>query len=202
MARKTFISYKFSEAQAIRDSILNALGDDATYYQGETSESPDLADATTDYIKKVLADMMYDTSVTIVVVSPRARESKWIDWEIEYSLKEISRQDRTSKTNGVVGVIQKAGGGYEWLASSTVNGDGCSVRFIDDSWLYDIISSNRYNKLTAEYACTRCRTFDPLVGSYISLINEEEFLGDPDRYIENAFDKAENANDYRLVKQR
>ena len=41
MAHKTFISYKYSEAQNLRDRIIKALGDDASYYQGETSESPD-----------------------------------------------------------------------------------------------------------------------------------------------------------------
>jgi hypothetical protein len=42
------------------------------------------------------------------------KESKWIDWEIEYCLKNITRKDRTSHTNGVVGVIMKYKGGYEW----------------------------------------------------------------------------------------
>ena len=38
MAHKTFISYKWSEAQDLRDDIITALGEDATYYKGETSE--------------------------------------------------------------------------------------------------------------------------------------------------------------------
>ncbi|MFQ6614885.1 MAG: TIR domain-containing protein, partial [Fidelibacterota bacterium] len=113
MARKTFISYKYSEAQDLRDEIIKALGDDAIYYQGETSDSPDLTDTSTENIKKKLTDMMYNTSVTIVVISPNMIKSKWIDWEIEYSLKEITRKDRKSKTNGVVGVIQKVNGGYD-----------------------------------------------------------------------------------------
>lgn len=33
MAHKTFISYKYSEAQALRDRIIVALGEDATYYK-------------------------------------------------------------------------------------------------------------------------------------------------------------------------
>lgn len=41
MAHKTFISYKYSEAKNLRDDIIDALGDDATYYKGETSDSPD-----------------------------------------------------------------------------------------------------------------------------------------------------------------
>ena len=139
MARKTFISYKYSEAQGLRDKILKALGDNTTYYQGETADSPDLTDTSTENIKKNLTDMMYDTSVTIVVISPNMKESNWIDWEIEYSLKEITRKDRTSKTNGVVGVIQKVNGGYDWLVTKTKKDDGCIVRTIDDSKLYDII---------------------------------------------------------------
>ena len=44
MVHKTFISYKYSEARNLRDDIIEALGDDATYYKGETSDSPDLTD--------------------------------------------------------------------------------------------------------------------------------------------------------------
>ena len=39
MAHKTFISYKWSEAQQLRDDIIDALGEDASYYKGETSDS-------------------------------------------------------------------------------------------------------------------------------------------------------------------
>lgn len=115
MAHKTFISYKYSEARDLRDAIIDSLGDDATYYKGETSDSPDLTDTTTENIKKVLRDKMYDTSVTIVIISPNMKKSKWIDWEIEYSLKSTTRKGRKSHTNGVVGVIMKYDGGYDWF---------------------------------------------------------------------------------------
>ena len=126
MAHKTFISYKYSEARDLRDRIIDALGDDATYYKGETSDSPDLTDTSTENIKKNLRNMMYDTSVTIVIISPNMKNSKWIDWEIEYCLKSITRKDRTSHTNGVVGVIMKYNGGYSWFKSTNHNDDGCS----------------------------------------------------------------------------
>ena len=95
MAHKTFISYKYSEAQELRDRIIEAMGDDASFYQGETSDSPDLTDTSTENIKRALRDMMYDTSVTIVIISPNMKQSKWIDWEIKYCLKKITRKDRT-----------------------------------------------------------------------------------------------------------
>lgn len=202
MARKTFISYKHSEAQDLRDEIIDALGDDATYYQGETVESPDLTDTSTENIKKNLTDMMYGTSVLIVVVSPNTKESKWIDWEIEYSLKEISRMDRTSKTNGVVGVIQKVNGGYDWLVTKSEKDDGCTVRTIDDSRLYKIINENRYNRNDKTYACDHCKSYSQLDGSYVSLIDEVDFMSDPAKYIENAYEKSEKAEEFDLSKQR
>lgn len=202
MARKTFISYKYSEAQDLRDRILSSLGDDASFYQGETADSPDLTDTTAENIKSNLTDMMHNTSVTIVVVSPSITASKWIDWEIEYCLKEISRQGRTSKTNGVVGVIQKVNGGYDWLITRNKKYDGCTVRSINDSKLYDIINNNRYKRDNHAYACDTCKTYSQLDGSYISLIDEGDFLSDPDKYIENAYQKSEVADEFDLTKQR
>ena len=202
MSRKTFISYKYSEAQDLRDEIIEALGEDASYYQGETADSPDLTDTSTDNIKSILTDMMYNTSVTIVVVSPQVSASKWIDWEIEYCLKEISRQGRSSKTNGVVGVIQEVSGGYDWLVTRKTNQDGCTVRSIDDGPLYDIITKNRCNRVEKEYTCQQCKCISQLDGSYIALIDEAEFLKDADRYIENAFEKSEDTDAFVLTKQR
>jgi hypothetical protein len=202
MARKTFVSYKYSEARDLRDAIIDALGDDATYYQGETSESPDLTDTSTENIKRNLRDMIYDTSVTIVVISPHVNNSKWIDWEIEYSLKEITREDRTSRTNGLVGVIMKCNGGYDWIVSHSSYDDGCKPRLIDDSKLYPIIKNNRFNLHPPVYTCEHCKTVDSLSGSYISLIEEGEFLKDPSKYIENAYDKSTRLDDYKICKTR
>ena len=202
MARKTFISYKYSEAQDLRDDIIEALGEDATYYQGETSHSPDLTDESTELIRKNLTDMMYVTSVTIVIISPNLTKSNWIDWEIEYCLKEYSRKGRTSKTNGVVGVIQKCDGGYSWLVTNATKPDGCSLRQYDTSKLYPIINNNRYKRNGQGYACNTCKSHDQLHGSYISLIDESDFLADPAKYIEDAHQKSENAEDFDLTKQR
>lgn len=200
MARKTFISYKYSESRETRDQIIKALGIDARYYKGETSDSPDRTDTNTETIKHHLKKMIYDTTVTIVIISPNMKQSKWISWEIEYSLKEVSREDKTSKSNGIVGVIQKNYGGYDWILNTSTNVDGCSVRNIDNNKLYDIISKNRFNLKTPIYSCEHCQTVDALSGSYISLITEEIFLSNPNKYIENAYDKSKKIDDFNLVK--
>lgn len=203
MARKTFISYKYSEAQDLRDEILKSLGDDAVYYQGETSDSADLTDTTTDNIKNNLKDMMFNTSVTIVIISPSIKQSKWIDWEIEYCLKRIKRKDRTSQTNGVVGVIQKVNGSYDWFKALNTQSDGCTSSSYSETLVYDIISKNRYNQNPKVYSCDTCKTINALTGSYISYIREEDFLKNPDKYIENAFEKSEKEDDgYDITREK
>ena len=203
MAHKTFISYKYSEARDLRDKIIDALGEDATFYQGETSDSPDLTDTTTENIKRHLRDMMYDTSVTIVILSPDMRKSKWIDWEIEYCLKDNTRKNRTSHNNGVVAVIQKVNGGYSWFKTPSTNCHGDETFSYQMSKIFDIIAKNHFNSKPEQWHCSKCQTYDPLNGSYIAFIEEDEFLGCPGYYIDNAYDKSENdAAGYELTKTR
>ena len=157
------------------------------------------------YIHKLenLKDMMYDTSVTIVIISPNMKKSEWIDWEIEYCLKNITRKNRTSHTNGVVGVIMKHNGGYSWFKHSNQNEDGCLYISYDETKIYDIINNNRFNQNPKVYSCTKCKTVNALTGSYIAYVTEEDFLSDPNKYINNAYDKSENdALGYDLVKTR
>ena len=203
MAHKTFISYKYSEAQKLRDDIITALGGDASYYKGETSDSPDLTDTSTENIKNNLKKKMYDTSVTIVIISPNMKKSKWIDWEIEYCLKNITRKNRTSHTNGVVGVIMKYNGGYNWFKTTVTNNDGCSSSSYKENLVYDIINNNRFNQNPKVYSCNVCKTVNALSGSYIAYVEEEDFLANPSKYIDNAYEKSENdASGYDLAKTR
>lgn len=202
MAHKTFISYKYSEAQGLRDDIIDALGENASYYQGETSESPDLTDYTTATIREHLKDMIFGTTVTIVIISPNMTESEWIDWEIEYSLREYSRNGKKSKSNGIVGVVMKVNGSYDWLRSTTTHADGHTSTNNDTSKMYKIINDNRFNENPKVYSCSKCKTVDRLSGSYISLIPEEEFLADPDYFIENAYQKCQSVDKYIISKTR
>ena len=192
MAHKTFISYKYSEAQDLRGRIIAAMGDDASYYMGETSDSPDLADTSTENIKKHLCDMMYNTSVTIVIISSHIKESKWIDWEIEYSLSRNTRKGRTSHRKGVVGVIQKVDGGYDWFRYTIKHPDGhVTTNYYTDK-VYGIINNNRFNQVPKVYHCEECKSIDAMTGSYISFVDEESFLANIDKYIDNAYDKSED----------
>ncbi len=202
MAHKTFISYKYDEARDVRDRIIDALGADATYYRGEDGYSQDMSSLKAESIKEYLKGMLFDTSVTIVVISPRMKQSNWIDWEIEYSLREYERNGIKSHTNGIVGVIMKYAGGYDWIRSVSSNADGCRPASYSEYYLYDIIINNRFNQNPVEYTCNQCKTVDALTGSYISFVKEEDFLLSPSVYIDNAFDKSKNLWNYDICKTR
>lgn len=186
MAHKTFISYKYSESRKLRDEIIAALGEDATYYKGETVDSKDMTDLKRKTIEKNLSDMMYDTSVTIVILSPNMRESDWIEWEISYCLKKITRKGRTSQRNGVVAVIKKVGGNYSWFKFFDEDGH---IKYHMDK-IQDIIQKNHFNSNPP--IKTSKGSYDWLNGSYITFVEEDEFLSNPTKYIDNAYEKSEN----------
>ena len=69
--------------------------------------------------------------------------------------------------------------------------------------VYDIVNNNRFNQNPKVYSCDTCKTVDALSGSYIAYVEEEDFLKNPTKYIDNAYDKSENdASGYDLVKTR
>ena len=167
------------------------MGNDAIYYRGETSDSPDLTDRITETIRRNLANMIYDTSVIIVIVSPNMRFSKRMEWEIKYALREQSRDGRTSHTNGVICVVQKND-----LASIFYSYDGyawAKNKFGWDNWkLFDIINNNRNNKKwNAPYY---------FYSNYIDIVTEDEFLRNPSKYIEDAYNKSKNIEFYDIKK--
>lgn len=184
MAHKTFVSYKYSESRELRDRIIKALGKDAIYYKGENGDSKDMSDYKRETIRKNLADMMYDTSVTIVILSPNMRESEWIGWEVSYCLKKNKRKDRTSQRNGVVAVIKKVNNSYSWFKYS----EGNSTKYHMDK-IQDIIAKNHFNSNPPQKVDG---SYDWLNGSYITFVEEDDFLYNPTKYIDNAYEKSEN----------
>lgn len=200
MAHKTFISYKYSDSRWLRDRIIEALGNDAVYYKGEDGYTQDLSGYKAETIKKHLKEKIFDTSVMIVVISPEMLESEWIPWEIEYALRVVERGGRCSRPNGLVGVIKEVSGGYAWIKQYASHQDGCVTWRCDDSKLPAIVRRNRYNQNPKVYSCERCRCVDWLDGSYIALVEERDFLANPGRFIDNAYEKSRNSDGYTIVK--
>jgi len=120
MGRKVFVSYKHSDANV---ENLRGFGDTARayvdylmehrlsdeIYKGEGNE--DISQFKDDTIKTHLKNKIHDSSITLVLISPGMKEphkmesEQWIPWEVSYSLKEITRSDKLSHTNGIIAII-------------------------------------------------------------------------------------------------
>lgn len=125
MGRKIFVSYKHSDSDV--ETLLRAgknttarsyvdyiedilIGGSDNIYKGEHADE-DLSDYSEEYIWEHLKDKLYDTSVTVVLISPNMKEPyvredyQWIPWEIKYSISREHRGETTSQRNAIVAVV-------------------------------------------------------------------------------------------------
>lgn len=172
MGRKIFVSYKYRDNNVeniigmdgkvglctVRnyvDKLEEILKDKAEHiYKGE-SDGEDLSQLSDDTIWEKLKNRIYDSTLTIVMLSKGMREKykaekhQWIPQEISYSLKEISRIDSsgnsvTSKTNALIAVIvPDINGSYDYF---TYQKDCCTKKCThynnDSDRIFTIMSKN------------------------------------------------------------
>ena len=195
MARKTFISYKYSDVVAgasnnLRDRIIAKLGEDAKFYRGEDGYTKDLSSYSAAYIKETLKKMIRDTSVIILILSPNMKLSQWMNWELSYSLSEITRNGRTSHSNGVIAVVQERetygfGSGYDWFKN----------------WYGDWDMNKAFGLVRANQGNKKLYAPNSFSSNYIDIVSEDKFLRDPNKYIEEAYEKSQYINYYNVRKQ-
>lgn len=124
MGRKIFVSYKYKDSNVKMipdvtqptwpcdyvDYIKNRILRDDDIYKGENSDE-DISSWKEDDIWEHLKGKIYDSTITIVLISPNMKEtgrwqrSQWIPWEISFSVRETTRNDRTSHRNALLAVI-------------------------------------------------------------------------------------------------
>ena len=216
MARKIFVSYKHSDSSVAplngettaRDYVekLIELFEDDEIYKGEGNE--DLSEFKDETIETHLKDKIYDSSITLVLLSPNMKNAndeseQWIPWEVSYALKEITRNDRTSRTNGMLAVVlPDLYSSYEYfLTDNTCN--LCHCRTLNTPTLFKILKKNMFNiKKPAFSDCTNhpCNTVFLGESSYIHSVKWCEFVENTEIYLKKAEDIRDNIDDYNITK--
>ena len=225
IGKKIFVSYKFADNQVenlsiyeestVRDYVTKfeeILDFSDNIYKGE-SDGEDISGLSEDTIWKKLKDRIYDSSVTVVFISPGMKDSwkteqnQWIPWEISYSLKEVSRKNKngdavTSRSNAMVAVVlPDIYGSYSYyLESKNCCESGCTTHHTDK--LFSIIRKNKFNLKDAnKKTCDMGSTIWYGDFSYIKAVKWSDFINNYSAYIESACERQNNIDDYVICKE-
>ena len=223
MGNKIFISYKYSDSNVyplmnvlctlepttVRDyvDILQKKLERENHINKGEKDGEDLSAFKDETIESHLRDKIYDSSVTIVMISPNMRETgdendQWIPWEISYSLKEINRNDRKKTPNALIAVVlPDENNSYEYYIEENHCIPDCYCRTLNTTRLFTIMRKNMFNSRWPEYkGCPYKKVF---VGdeSYIQSVKWEDFIKDPNPYIQKALEIKNNWDKYEIVKQ-
>jgi hypothetical protein len=222
MARKIFVSYKHrdSSVQSLTQSDLTTARDYVDQlellfsgdhiYKGERGDE-DLGTFKDSTIESHLRGRIFDSSITIVLVSKNMKDSsvseddQWIPWEVSYSLKETTRDGRTSGANAMLAVaLPDEYGSYEYFVQQNTCYNCSTITWKTDT-LFNILGKNMFNRKQPKQG--RCS--NGLCGrvfytgddhSYIHPVRWDHFKGDINRYIDLAIWINENIDDYEISK--
>lgn len=184
--RKIFVSYKYIDADVQSlpsvveptwpcdyvDYIKNNLLKENDIYKGENSDE-DISLWEEEEIWEHLKDKIYDSTITIVLISPNMKEprkwqrSQWIPWEISFLVRETTRSNRTSHRNALLAVILPDRNG--------------SYTYYDKDNLFPILKSNIEN-------------------GYTYVVTWNDFLKYTQEDINIAFSHKEDTPAYKIVK--
>ena len=217
MGHKIFVSYKYADADVKNLTWWgnSTVRDYVTEFQNKLSAEDDINKGEEDDIWEKLKNRIYDSSVTVVFISPNMRESgkadrdQWIPWEISYSLKEISRKTKTgksvtSRSNAMVAVVlPDSNGSYSYyLESRTCCSSYCTTHHTDK--LFTILAKNKFNlKNPSTRECTNNegKIWTSPNPSYIGAVKWEAFIADYKKYIDAAIERQDNIDDYTIRKE-
>lgn len=226
MGKKIFISYKYADDQVknlvlgknstVRDYVdefEKKVDSSDDIFKGE-SEGEDLSDLSDDTIWESLKDRIYDSSITIVFISPGMKETvkkdrdQWIPWEVSYSLKETSRKNKkgdsvTSHSNAMLAVVlPDENDSYTYyLESKSCCSGGCTTHHTDR--LFTIIKNNKFNRTenASKRTCDNNNTIWTGTCSYIEAVKWSNFITDYQKYVDSAVDRQDHIDEYDICKE-
>lgn len=226
---KVFVSYKHRDGQVtqIPDLIVEEYGittarsyvdmldvllTELDHICKAEDSGEDLSGLSEEAIATKLADRLYDSTVTIVLISKGMHEDKpekdqWIPWEVSYSLKENTRGGRTSATNAMIAVVlPDESGSYGYFVTDH-NCLWCKSRTWYTTKIFSILGTNMFNrhepKLTncISQSCGKTNIHTGEDHSYIHPVKWIDFVSNINRHINLALSRQADLESYKLSKE-
>lgn len=224
MAKKIFVSYKYGDsgvrpivgiygttkARDYVDLLQTHLSVNDHINKGE-ADGEDLSHFKEETIQSKLRDKIFDSSVTVVLISKNMKDyslledDQWIPWEISYSLRDQTRQDRTSRTNALVAVIlPDEHSSYDYFIQES-NCPTCRTIVYKTETLFQILQANMFNRKQP----IKAKCINGLCGvdhhtgdnhSYIYPIKWDNFILNVDGHINTAMEINNNIHEFELKK--
>lgn len=225
MGKKIFVSYKYAD-----DSVANLKAYDkgtardyVTYLQDHNfsgddlnkaeNDDEDLSEFKNDTIKSKLRDKIWDSSITLILISPnmidssKSQSDQWIPWEVSYSLRTQTRNGSRSLPNGIISIVlPDINNNYDYFITNKNlkddQGKVHNVRSFNTSNTFKIISENMFNQKNPKVEQMQGHTVYFGDCSYIITATWKEFLDNPDSFLKRATRlKEEKLDNYKLNKQ-
>ena len=221
MGRKIFISYKYADTNVRQDSNiwerdtrvrdyvdkLQELIGEENINKGE-KDGEDLSVLEDTTIQSIIGDKIYDSSITLVLISPNMKEpykselDQWIPWEISYSLREQTRNGRQSKTNAVMAIVlPDANNSYEYFLQEH-SCPYCNTTTYMTNRLFKILSANMFNRYRPTYSTCTHHITPPETGefSYIPCVKWDDFIANIESNLQRVESIKNNIDLYNIKK--
>lgn len=225
MGRKIFISYKYHDpfvqqlasagaqittARHYVDELQELLDDEDHVNKGE-KDGESLKGLSEETIEDKLRDKIFDSTVTIVLLSPGMRDGtleaeQWIPWEVSYSLKRKTRDGVTRNPNALLGVVlPNSQGSYDYHLKEP-GCVTCKCQTINRDNMFSILKNNLFNAKVLKPAapCSNHTGLAPVYAaghSYMVLATWANFTRDVNAYIARAIERNESWDDYDVCIQ-